>query len=125
MATYPVLEHRVGRAGRWLREHRIRLALLIAIVETLLVVTNQLGWFWVLGIAAVVLVAWWAARRYTRNTVVRQAASTLALSQAIPLVASLAVGILVTVVAAVTTIAVVVLLAAALLTLAALFRGRR
>ena len=39
--------------GPWIREQRLRLALLIGLVESLLVVLGGLGWFWVLALAAV------------------------------------------------------------------------
>jgi hypothetical protein len=44
--------------GNWLRERRLRLALLIGLVETVFVVWGGLGWFWVLAFAAAALALW-------------------------------------------------------------------
>ena len=115
----------MGRAGRWVRENRLRLAFGIALVETVAVLTDTIGWFWVLGIAALVLVAWVAARRYTRSTLVRQATTTLALSQVIPLLAPLVVGTLLALLATAVAIAVLVLLVVAVIAVAAFVRRRR
>lgn len=125
MATYPVIEHRVGRAGRWLRENRVRLALAIAGVETLLVVGGQLRWFWVVGFAAAAVAAWWLARRYARGALVRQATATLALSQVIPLLAPLVIATLLALLATAVAIAVLVVLAVGAIAVAALARRRR
>ncbi|MBW3592075.1 MAG: hypothetical protein KY396_00090 [Actinobacteria bacterium] len=125
MATYPVIEHRVGRAGRWLRENRVRLALAIAVVETLLVVAGQLRWFWVVAFAAVALAAWWIARRHARSALVRQGTSTLALSQAIPLLAPLVIAALLALLATAVAVAVLVVLVVGVIAVAALVRRRR
>ena len=56
MATYPVVEHQSTRTGRWLRARRLRIAFVIAVVETLLILPpiDALGWFPVLAIAVAV-----------------------------------------------------------------------
>ncbi len=123
--TYPVIEHRVGRAGRWLRENRLRLALAIAALETLLVVFGPLRWFWVVAVAAVVIVAWWLARRHARSALVRQATATLALSQAIPLLVPLVLATLAALVATAVAVAVLVVLAVGAIAVAAVLRTRR
>ena len=115
----------MGRAGRWLRENRIRLALAIAVIETLLVVAGQLRWFWVVGFAAAAIAAWWLARRYARNALVRQATATLALSQVIPLVAPLVIATLLALLATAVAIAVLVVLVVGVIAVAALVRRRR
>ena len=114
----------MGRAGRWLRENRVRLALAIAIVETLLVVAGQLRWFWVVAFAAAAVAAWWVARRYARSALVRQATSTLALSQAIPLLAPLVIGTLLALLATAVAVAVLVVLTVGVVAVAALVRRR-
>ena len=84
MTTYPpVLEHGESRTTRWLRQRRLRVALLIGFVETLLVLFNDLGWFWVLA-AAVVAVAlhFFVGRRLPYETL-RQVTWTAAVSQII------------------------------------------
>ncbi len=53
MTVEPVLEHRQSAGSRWLRERRLRIALLIAFIESLLVIFSSLGWFWVVGAAVV------------------------------------------------------------------------
>jgi hypothetical protein len=69
MTVEPVVEHRESSTRRWLRERRLRIALLIAFVESLLVVTSSLGWFWVVGAAIVALILYWLGRRTTSGTV--------------------------------------------------------
>jgi hypothetical protein len=49
-------EEREGRAARWLHERRLRLALVVALVESLLVIAGDLGWFPVVGLAVVAVV---------------------------------------------------------------------
>ena len=115
----------MGRAGRWLRENRFRLALGIALVETLLVLFGPLRWFWVVGFAAVAVALWWTARRYARSSLLREGSATLALSQVIPLLAPLVVGTLLALLATAVAIAVLVLLVVAAIAVAALVRRRR
>lgn len=115
----------MGRAGRWLRENRLRLALAIAVVETLLVITDQLGWFAVVGVAAVVFALWWLARRYTRSPLAREATTMLALSQVIPLLAPVVITALLALVTTVVAITVLVLVAIAVIALVTLLRRRR
>ena len=91
----------------------------------MLVLTDALGWFWVVGLAAVVFVLWWAARRYTRNDAVRQATSTLALSQVIPLVAPLVFFALVAALTAALAVAILVVVAVAAIAVGAFVRRRR
>ena len=112
MATYPVLEHRASRTSRWLRTHRFRLAFLLAIAETALVITNVLSWRWVLLIAAIVFAFYFFVGRRFRNSTLRELSWTVALSQTMPVLvpvfvalaftlAAVAVGILAIVVVAV------------------------
>ena len=59
-----VIEHGQSTSAHWLRERRLRLALLIALVESLLVLLSDHGWRYVV-IAVVVAVAayWFVGRR--------------------------------------------------------------
>ncbi len=63
MTSYPVVEHRESTTARWLRERRVRLAFLVALVESLLVIAGGLGWFWVLGAAVLAVAAYFAVAR--------------------------------------------------------------
>jgi hypothetical protein len=121
VATYPVLEHRESRPNRWLRENRFRIALGVAVVETILVLTNVLGWFWVLGIAALVFAFWYVVRRRTQNQLLRRIASTAALSQVLPLLVPLLISLIAITVTVVVVIVLVVLVVAAFVA----FAGRR
>ena len=69
MSVEPVIEHRESSTRRWLRERRLRIALLIAFIESLLVVTSSLGWFWVVGAAIIAVVLYWLGRRTSSGTV--------------------------------------------------------
>jgi hypothetical protein len=72
--------------GNWLRERRLRLALLIGLVETVFVVWGGLGWFWVLAFAAAALALYvFAARRATYQSL-RELAWILAASQLIAVI---------------------------------------
>ena len=84
MATYPVLEHREGRSSRWLRDHRVRIALLVALAETVLVIANVIQWRWALLIAAVVFAFHFFVGRKARHAMLRQVSWTAAISQTLP-----------------------------------------
>ena len=58
------IEHRSSRFGRRLREYRLRIALIVALVEGILVLVGSIDWWVVvlLAIVAVALYAWRAAR---------------------------------------------------------------
>jgi hypothetical protein len=81
----PVIEHRRSASGRWLHERRFRIALLIAFIESLLVVTSSLGWFWVVGGAILAGVFYLVGRRATSPTV-HEVTWILAVSQLISLI---------------------------------------
>lgn len=86
MTTYPVIEHRTTRAGRWLRARRLRIAFAIAVVETLLILPpiDLLDWFPVLAIGAVVFAFYIFIGRKSRHDTVRQVSWTAAMSQVLP-----------------------------------------
>jgi hypothetical protein len=77
-----VVEHRESASARWLHERRFRIALLIAFIESLLVVTSSLGWFWVVG-AAVVAGALYLFGRRSSSSTVHEVTWILAVSQTI------------------------------------------
>jgi apolipoprotein N-acyltransferase len=82
------VEHRESAPGRWIRERRLRIALLIAFIESLAVVTSNLGWFWVVG-AAVIALALYLAGRRTDSSTVHEVTWILAASQLISVVVPL------------------------------------
>src|SRR5439155_22482155 len=55
VSVKPVVEHRESAPARWFRERRFRIALLIAFIESLRVVSSSLGLFWVVGAVIVVV----------------------------------------------------------------------
>jgi ABC-type uncharacterized transport system fused permease/ATPase subunit len=81
----PVVEHRQSASARWLRDRRFRIALLIAFVESLLVVTSSLGWFWVVGAAVIAGGLYFLGRR-TSSSTVHAVTWILAVSQAISVI---------------------------------------
>lgn len=76
---------RTSRPGRWLHERRLRIALLIALVESLLILLGGLGWFWVVGLA-IVAIAFYIFGRDAGSQMVRELTWTFAVSQLIAVV---------------------------------------
>jgi hypothetical protein len=76
-----MLEHGSSRSGRWLREHRLRVALWIAVVEGILLVLHAIPRLPALLIAALVIVAYLGLRGRIRPDSVRQVAWMLFASQ--------------------------------------------
>ena len=70
MTSSPVIEAGDSGRGLWLQQRRLRLALFIGLVESILVVAGGLGWFWVLALAAVYIVVARGARFHTLREVV-------------------------------------------------------
>lgn len=118
MATYPVVEHEESRPGRWVRERRLRLALFVGLLETILVLAAALGWFWILAAAVVAVAFHVAAGRKSRFHVVRELSWTAAASQLIAFVIPLLWEL-------VKFLAIVILVALALALLAMLLLDRR
>jgi hypothetical protein len=112
VSSYPVVEAGTSRSGRWLRARRLRLALLIGAAETLYILFSDRGWFWALGVAALVIAFWWFVGRSTRFDWLRQLSWTLAASQLIVILVPLVGFALATlaVVAMIAVIAIVVLM---------------
>jgi hypothetical protein len=76
-----VIEHDSSSTGRWLRDRRFKLALLIAVVEGLLVVFDVIPWWVALTAAAGVLAFYIAFGRTSSSATVRQATWIAAGSQ--------------------------------------------
>jgi len=112
-----VIEHGESSSARWLRERRLRLALLIAFVESLLVLFSAHGWRYVI-IAVILAVAayWFVGRR--RSGVVYEITWVAAVSQLL--------AVLVPVLwVLVKTLALIVLIGLAVFLLAALLLDRK
>ena len=95
MSALPVIEHGEGRSSRWLRENRLRFAILVALVETALIVGDVIGWYIAVGVAAVIVAFYFLVGRRSKRVWLHQLSWSLAVSQAIPVIvpfAALAVG---------------------------------
>lgn len=116
--NHATIEHGDTRLGRRLRENRLKLALLIALVEGILVLVGEIDW-WVVVVLAIAATALYVLRgRASRRDGVRQATWIAAVSQvAVVLVPALAL--------VVTALAVVALVLLALVALVVLLRDRR
>ncbi|HWH05536.1 MAG TPA: hypothetical protein VNT23_03755 [Gaiellaceae bacterium] len=118
MDTSRPIEHRSGRLGPQLHEHRYRLVLLIALVEGILVLTGAIPWWTVLLLAAGAFTAYAVVGRGHGNAVVREGLWIVAVSQLlVVLVPALA--------AVVTALAVVALVLLAVVALVVLVLDRR
>ena len=113
MTSYPVLEHGTPRKTRWFQANRFRIALAIAVVETILIVANVLSWFLAIGIATLVFALYLVVRRKVQNPAIRQVAWTAALSQTVPVLIPLLLVLATTI--AIVTIAIFALVIAVLL----------
>ena len=79
----PALEHGSSRAGRWLRDRRVRLAFWIALIEGLLVVFGPISRWGAFFVAAIVIAFYFVVGRELRSDAVRQASWIAAVSQAL------------------------------------------
>jgi len=118
VSSYGVLEHREGRSSRWLRGNRLRVAFLIALVETILVLTDVIGWYWALALAGVIFAFHYFVGRKLRYEWARQLSWTAAVSQTFPVLIPVAALI-------VSAVLVVAIVAAAVVVLAYVIFGRR
>ena len=84
--TSPAIEAGERGRGHWFRERRLRLALLIGLVESLLVVWGGLGWFFVLAFAAAAVALYVFVARSARFQALREIAWILAASQLIAVI---------------------------------------
>jgi hypothetical protein len=88
------IEHQSSRTGRWLRVHRIRATLLIALVEGVLYLLGALSWWIVVGLAVIAVGLWWYAGRSSRSDAFRQVTWIFAASQLLVLCVPVAFAIL-------------------------------
>jgi hypothetical protein len=93
VTSYPVVEHGQGRVSRWVRERRVRLALLIGFVESLLIVFGDLSWFWAVLFAAGVFAFYFLVGRRTRYVAVHELSWVAALSQTLPVLIPVAIAV--------------------------------
>jgi hypothetical protein len=112
------IEHRSTRFGRILRESRLRIALIVALVEGILVLLGSIDW-WIVVLLAIVAVAFYVmAGREAGREEVRELSWIFAVSQvAVVLVPVLALVL--------TAFAVVALVLIAVVALVVLLRDRR
>ena len=112
------IEHGSSRLGRRLRENRLRIALVVALVEGILVLVGSIDW-WVVFLLAIAAVAFYGMRgRAARREETRQLSWIFAVSQvAVVLVPVLALVL--------TAFAVVALVLIAVVALVVLLRDRR
>jgi amino acid transporter len=112
------IEHRSSRFGRRLRESRLRVALIVALVEGILVLVGSIDW-WIVVLLAIASVAFYVVRgREARHEEVREVSWIFAVSQvAVVLVPVLALVL--------TAFAVVALVLIAVVALVVLLRDRR
>ncbi len=112
------IEHGSNRIGRAMRENRLKVALLIALVEGVLVLVGKIDW-WVVVLLAVGAVVLYVSRgRQARREEIREGTWILAVSQlAVVLVPVLALVL--------TAFAVVALVIFAIVALVILLRDRR
>lgn len=79
----PVLEHGTSPSGRWLRVHRTRIAIWIAVVEGLLVLLGAIPKIPAIVIAVAVVAAYFWQGRNIKNDTPRQVAWIAGASQAL------------------------------------------
>jgi hypothetical protein len=117
VAKGEVFEHRSGKAGRWLRSHRVRVSLWIALVEGILVAFDVIPWWLAVLVAAGAILFYFWAGRDLPSYAARQASWIVAASQAL-------VALVPVLVAVVGTLALVAVGIIAVLALIALFSER-
>jgi Ca2+/Na+ antiporter len=112
------IEHGSNRFGRALRENRLKLALILALAEGVLVLVGKIDW-WIVVLVAIAAVALYVLRgRNARREEVRETTWILAVSQlAVVLVPALALVL--------TAFAVFALVVFAIVALVVLLRDRR
>jgi heme O synthase-like polyprenyltransferase len=112
------IEHRSTRLGRRLSENRLRIALIVALVEGVLVLVGSIDWWVVVLLAILGVAAYVLAGRTARREEARELSWIFAVSQvAVVLVPTLALVL--------TAFAVVALVLIAVVALVVLLRDRR
>jgi hypothetical protein len=89
MSTGTVIEHESSQGGRWLREHRVRTALWIAVLEVVLAaVTASISKYTIIALGLVTIPVYLIWGKDQRGTI-RQVSWIAAASQALAIVAVL------------------------------------
>jgi len=114
----PVLEHGTTRTGRWLYQHRTKIAFWIAVAEAILLVFGAISRPGALLVAVLVIVGYFWLGRRIHSPLVRDVVWIAAVSQALVAL----VPVLLFVVTALAVVAVAIL---AVVALVVLFSGRR
>ena len=83
MTATPAIELQESRSGLWLRARRLRLALLVGLVESVLVLLGDSGWYWVLAAAAATVAFYLFVGRSLRFHTARELSWIAAASQLI------------------------------------------
>jgi hypothetical protein len=117
MSDLAIIDHGDNRSSRYLRQHRLRIALVIAAVEGVLVLAGVIPWWLVVLLAVGAVAAYVWIRDDTSRPELRQAAWVAAFSQLVLVLLPVAAAIL-------TALAVVVLVLIAVGALVALLLER-
>ena len=112
------IEHRSTRFSRRVRDNRLRIALLVALVEGILVLVGELAWWWVVLVAILAVVLYVAAGRKAGRYEVRELSWIFAVSQVVVVLVPALAGVLI-------ASAVVALVLIAVVALVVLLRDRR
>jgi hypothetical protein len=85
-----MIEHGTSRTGRWLRARRNRIAVSIAVVESIVVVIfHDVSRWSVIGLALLAFVLYWFAGRTSRSDTFRQSSWIFATSQLLAVFAAI------------------------------------
>jgi hypothetical protein len=117
MEEQRVVEHRQSASALWMRERRLRLALLIAFVESVIILFSEHGWWYVAGAAVISILAYWFIGR-RRSGVIYEVTWVAAVSQLLAVLVPVLWEV-------VKLVAVIVLVALAVFLLAALLLDRK
>jgi hypothetical protein len=107
------IEHGSSRAGRWLRERRLRFALWIAVLEGVLLLVHVIPRWPAILLAAVVILSYLTVGRKTRNDIGYELSWVAAASQAMVIL----IPVLLFIVGTIALVAVAILAAVALFVL--------
>ena len=107
-----VIEHGSSSLGRWFRQHRLRVAASVAVIEGILIVVGPLSWWAAIPIAIAVVLLYWYGGRTSSSYTVRQITWTAALSQVMVALVPIVFAIVGAVAIAIVAIIAVVVLAA-------------
>jgi hypothetical protein len=113
-----VVEHGSTRSGRWLRRHRLRVALWVAVLEGLLVLVGVIPRWPAVGVAVLLVAFYVLVGRKLTTDAARQLSWIGAVSQVL-------VALLPLLLALLTMIAIIALVVLAAIALALLFLDRR